>query len=206
MHMKTPNTTDPFRIIVLISGRGNNLQAIINATLEKKLPAQIQAVISNRPDAYGLKRAKQAGIPAINLDQTKFQNRSAFEAALISHIDSYNPDIIVLAGFMKVLSSSFVIRYSQKILNLHPSLLPKYPGLNTHERVLAAKETEHGATIHIVTDVLDAGPILAQTTCKISPSDTPQTLNEKILRFQRINNLDAHSLLTILSTHQRISS
>ena len=155
------------------------LQSIIDTIKTKQLPIKISAVISNRPDAYGLVRAKKANLPAIIVNHNEFPSKQAFDSALMSCIDEYGPDLIILAGFMRILTPEFVTHYPQRILNLHPALLPKYRGLNTHKRVLAEKETEHGASIHIVTEALDSGPIIAQSICKVVPDDTAKTLHDK---------------------------
>ena len=165
-----------YPIVVLISGNGSNLQAIIDA----HLPIDIRALISNDPKAYGLQRAKNAGIQTEVVDHTLFSSRTAFEQALGDHIAKYQPELIVLAGFMRILGKDIVKRFAGKIINLHPSLLPKYPGLNTHAKAIANKDKVHGATIHYVTEALDAGPIIAQAQLAIEPNDTPDTLKEKV--------------------------
>lgn len=170
----------PLPIVVLISGNGSNLQAIIDAIHTQKLPVEIRAVISNRPDAFGLQRAQRAGIPAIALAHDAFPNRHAFEAALQEQIDRYHPEFIVLAGFMRRLTPKFIDRYAGRIINIHPSLLPKYPGLRTHQRVLEAKDPHHGVTIHYVTDVVDSGPIIRQGRLAVHPDDTESTLQQRI--------------------------
>ena len=164
----------PLKIVVLLSGNGSTLQSIIDGIKAQHLPIEISAVISNRPNA------KQASIPAICLEHTRFESRLTFDETLINHIDNYAPDLIILAGFMRVLSPKFVKHYAGKILNIHPSLLPKYRGLNTHARALAAKDAEHGTTVHVVTSELDEGPILAQDKFAITPDDTPETLEAKV--------------------------
>lgn len=170
----------PLSIVVLISGNGSNLQAIIDAIRTEKLPVEIRAVISNRRDAYGLQRAQQAGIPAIALAHDAFPNRRAFETALQDQIDRYRPQLIVLAGFMRRLTPEFVARYAGRMINIHPSLLPKYPGLHTHQRVLEARDPYHGVTIHYVTDVVDGGPIIRQGRLAVHPDDTESTLQQRI--------------------------
>ncbi|MBS0351587.1 MAG: phosphoribosylglycinamide formyltransferase [Proteobacteria bacterium] len=165
--------------VVLVSGNGSNLQAIIDA-VQQGLDVQIRSVISNNPHAFGLERAKKAGIPAHAIDHKQFATRSDFEAALSKQIDIYHPDIIVLAGFMRQLTPPFVARYQGKMINVHPSLLPKYPGLNTHERVLQAGEIIHGVTIHYVTEDIDCGPIIAQANLTIGPGETIESLKKRI--------------------------
>ncbi|EAR09058.1 phosphoribosylglycinamide formyltransferase [Reinekea blandensis] len=169
------------RIVVLISGSGSNLQAILDQCAAGDIDGQVTAVISNRPDVLGLSRAEKAGADAITLDHKQFEDRAAFDAALAEAIDQYTPDLIVLAGFMRILTKSFVDRYHGRMLNIHPSLLPKYPGLDTHQRALDAGDHEAGATVHLVTAELDGGPLIAQAKVAISEDDTVQTLNRKVL-------------------------
>ncbi|NVJ66101.1 MAG: phosphoribosylglycinamide formyltransferase [Gammaproteobacteria bacterium] len=167
-------------IVVLISGNGSNLQALIDAQSKGLFLGDIQAVISNKPSAYGLERAENANIDAICVDHTRFDNKSSFELQLIETIDIYQPDIVVLAGFMRILSSDFVQHYLGKIINIHPSLLPKYKGLHTHRQVLENGDKEHGTTVHFVTAELDGGPIIAQRRIDVETDDTEQSLVEKI--------------------------
>lgn len=167
-------------IVVLISGNGSNLQAIIDSVKSGAIKGQISAVISNRPSAFGLERAEKAGIPAITVDHTEFSSRTDFEQALSQTIDQYQPDVLVLAGFMRILSSEFVQHYLGKMLNIHPSLLPKYPGLNTHRRVLENGDKEHGTSVHFVTAELDGGPIIAQRSIHVTADDTEETLQQQI--------------------------
>lgn len=170
------------RLVALISGRGSNLQAILNGSRSGELPVDICAVISNRPDAYGLERARQAKIPAIVLDHKAFPDRTAFEAALRERIDAYAPDLVVLAGFMRVLSADFVAHYQGRMLNIHPSLLPKFRGLHTHARAIAAGERKHGASVHFVTRELDNGPVILQVGVPVLPTDDPDTLATRVLK------------------------
>lgn len=167
-------------IVVLISGNGSNLQAIIDSVKNGAIKGRISAVISNRPGVFGLERAEKAGIPAITVDHTKFTSRADFEQALSQTIDQYQPDVLVLAGFMRILSSEFVQHYLGKMLNIHPSLLPKYPGLNTHRRVLENGDKEHGTSVHFVTAELDGGPIIAQRSIHVTADDTEESLQQKI--------------------------
>jgi phosphoribosylglycinamide formyltransferase-1 len=169
------------RLVVLISGRGSNLQAILDGARHGELPVEICAVISNRPAAYGLERARQAGVSALTLDHKTFPDRASFEAALRELIDTYNPDLVVLAGFMRVLNAAFVEHYRGRMLNIHPSLLPKFRGLHTHERAIAAGEREHGASIHFVTPELDSGPVIVQAKVPVFPEDDPDTLAARVL-------------------------
>lgn len=167
-------------IVVLISGNGSNLQAIIDSVQNGAIDGRVAAVISNKPDVYGLERAAHANIPAIAVDHTQFASRSDFEQALIQTIDQYQPDLVVLAGFMRILSSELVQHYLGTMLNIHPSLLPKYPGLDTHKRVLENGDKEHGTSVHFVTAELDGGPIIAQRSIHVTADDTEQTLQQKI--------------------------
>jgi phosphoribosylglycinamide formyltransferase-1 len=169
----------PLRLAVLISGNGSNLQAIIDA-IDDGLPAEICVVLSNKADAYGLKRAEQADISTEVLSPKDFADRDAYDQALITRLQEYRPNLIILAGFMWILGPAFVQAFKHRILNIHPSLLPKYPGTNTHERVLAAGEKTHGATVHLVTEVLDEGPIIAQESVSVSPDDTAHSLQHKV--------------------------
>ena len=169
------------RLVVLISGRGSNLQAILDQAASGELPVEVAAVISNRPGVQGLERARQAGVPALELDHQHFADRPEFEAALIELIDRYRPDLVILAGFMRVLTPGFTDHYRGRLFNIHPSLLPKFRGLHTHERALAAGETEHGASIHFVTAELDGGPVIVQARVAVLPSDDPDTLAARVL-------------------------
>ena len=169
------------RLVVLISGRGSNLQAILDQAASGELPVEVAAVISNRPGVAGLERARQAGVPALELDHQNFPDRPAFEAALIELIDRHRPDLVALAGFMRLLTADFTERYQGRLLNIHPSLLPKFRGLHTHERALAAGETEHGASIHFVTAELDGGPVIVQARVPVLPGDDPDTLAARVL-------------------------
>jgi phosphoribosylglycinamide formyltransferase-1 len=170
----------PIRLVVLISGNGSNLQAIIDNIANNALPAQIVAVISNKADAYGLERAKKAGIEQHVLAYSDFSTRTHYDCALKKLIDSYQPDLIVLAGFMRILSDEFVEHFANKMMNIHPSLLPKYKGLNTHQRVLDAGEKEHGCSVHFVTPELDDGPIILQATVAIEDNDTAEILANRV--------------------------
>lgn len=167
-------------IVVLISGNGSNLQAIIDACRANKITGNVVAVLSNKADAYGLKRAKLADIPAYFVDPTLYHDRTDYDNALIEQIDAYQPDIVVLAGFMRILSPDFVTHYQHKLLNIHPSLLPKYPGLHTHRQVLANKDSFHGVTVHFVTEELDGGPMIIQARIPVLPDDTEQSLQARI--------------------------
>jgi phosphoribosylglycinamide formyltransferase-1 len=170
----------PCNVVVLLSGTGSNLQALIDSTQAGDNPARISAVISNRADAYGLERARNAGIAAQVLEHSGFEGREAFDAALIKLIDQYQPHLVVLAGFMRILSAGFVRHYQGRLLNIHPSLLPKYKGLHTHRRALEAADAEHGCSVHFVTEELDGGPLVVQAVIPVQLGDTPQTLAQRV--------------------------
>ncbi|MEZ2877406.1 phosphoribosylglycinamide formyltransferase [Pseudomonas lundensis] len=172
-----PDTCD---VVVLLSGTGSNLQALIDSDDVKASPATLRAVISNRADAPGLQRAKNAGIDARVLDHTAFEGREAFDAALIEIIDTFNPHLVVLAGFMRILSADFVRHYQGRLLNIHPSLLPKYKGLHTHQRALEAQDREHGCSVHFVTEELDGGPLVVQAVIPVESEDTPSSLAQRV--------------------------
>ncbi|MGH8354431.1 MAG: phosphoribosylglycinamide formyltransferase [Pseudomonas sp.] len=166
-------------VVVLISGSGSNLQALIDSQAADN-PARIHAVISNRADAYGLERAQAAGIDTRVLEHKAFADREAFDAALIEAIDAFEPRLVVLAGFMRILSPGFVRHYAGRLLNIHPSLLPKYKGLHTHQRALEAGETEHGCSVHFVTEELDGGPLAVQAVIPVQSDDTPESLAQRV--------------------------
>lgn len=169
------------RLVVLVSGGGSNLQSIIDACAQQSMNAQISAVISNNPHAGGLERAAKGNIPNIALDHRAFDNRESFDQALSDLIDSFAPDLVILAGFMRILTPRFVNHYLGKMMNIHPSLLPAYPGLNTHRRAIEAGEKEAGATVHFVTPELDGGPAIIQARIAISTSDNEDSLAAKVL-------------------------
>ncbi len=169
------------RLVVLISGSGSNLQAIIDATQAGELPARIVAVISNRPGVKGLDRAHQAGIETRVLDHRDYPDRDAYDQALMALIDGYQPGLVVLAGFMRILTQAFVRHYAGRMLNIHPSLLPKYTGLHTHRRAIEAGDRQHGASIHFVTEKLDGGPLIAQAQVPIEADDDEQRLAARVL-------------------------
>ena len=170
-------------LVVLISGNGSNLQAMIDAARTDS-NTNIAAVISNQADAYGLERAKKSNIPTHIISHREFESRDAFDKALSDQIDAYQPDLIALAGFMRRLGSNFVARYLGKTINIHPSLLPKYPGLLTHIKALEAGDKQHGATIHFVTDDLDAGPLICQAALDIRPDDDENTLKARVQKLE----------------------
>ncbi|MFT5717326.1 MAG: phosphoribosylglycinamide formyltransferase-1 [Oleiphilaceae bacterium] len=173
-------------IVVLISGSGSNLQALISAVEKEEISGSIKAVISNKADALGIERAKNAGIDTHIVDHKKYDNRDIFDGELMRQIEQYKPDLIILAGFMRILTESFVRRYEGKMLNIHPSLLPKYPGLNTHQRALDAGDKEHGVTVHFVTAELDSGPNIIQAKVPVLPQDTRETLAKRIQQQEHI--------------------
>jgi phosphoribosylglycinamide formyltransferase-1 len=168
-------------VVILISGRGSNLRAIIDQAQSGELPIEIRAVISNRPEAPGLQLAADAGIEARALDHKSFPDRESFDAELQTLIDSFSPELVVLAGYMRILTPSLVRHYQGRMLNIHPSLLPKYQGLNTHQRALEAGDAEHGASIHFVTEELDGGPVFLQAPVPVLTDDTPETLAARVL-------------------------
>ncbi|MDP5148081.1 phosphoribosylglycinamide formyltransferase [Shewanella sp. ULN5] len=167
------------RVVVLISGNGSNLQAILDGC-DDNLNAEVVGVISNKPDAYGLVRAHHSEIDTSCVIARKGEQREDFDARLISAIEKYQPDLIVLAGFMRILSDKFVSKYLGKMINIHPSLLPKYTGLNTHQRAIDAKDTEHGASVHFVIPELDAGPVILQAKVPVYPEDDAETLAQRV--------------------------
>ena len=164
-------------LVILISGRGSNMEALINA----QLPCRIAAVISNKPEAAGLATAKRQGLETLTIDQRSYKGRQEFDAALAQAIDAHHPDLIVLAGFMRILGEDFVKRYQGKLINVHPSLLPSFPGLYTHRQALREGVKIHGCTVHFVTAQLDRGPIINQAAVQIMPDDTEETLAARVL-------------------------
>ncbi|WP_281211503.1 phosphoribosylglycinamide formyltransferase [Pseudomonas fulva] len=170
----------PCNVVVLLSGSGSNLQALIDSSAIPDSAVRIGAVISNRADAYGLQRAAAAGIETAVLDHTEFEGREAFDAALVACIDGFAPDLVVLAGFMRILSGGFVRHYQGRLLNIHPSLLPRYKGLHTHRRALEAGDAEHGCSVHFVTEELDGGPLVVQAVVPMAPDDTVQSLAQRV--------------------------
>ncbi len=169
----------PCNVVVLISGSGSNLQALIDSQSDSN-PARIGAVISNRADAYGLQRAQAAGIPTQVLSHREFADREAFDAALMAAIDAFQPDLVVLAGFMRILTPGFVRHYQGRLLNIHPSLLPRHKGLDTHNRAVAAGDTEHGCSVHFVTEELDGGPVAIQAAIPIRADESVAQLTDRV--------------------------
>lgn len=170
------------RVVILISGRGSNMQALLEADYPDAAEVEFVCVISNKASARGLSIAAARGVRTEVLEHPAFPDRASFDAALAARIDAHRPDLVVLAGFMRVLSESFVRHYENRLINVHPALLPAFPGLDTHARALAAGVKVHGCTVHFVTPEVDAGPIIAQAAVPVLPDDTPQTLAERVLR------------------------
>jgi phosphoribosylglycinamide formyltransferase-1 len=168
-------------LVILISGRGTNMEAIVRACLAQAWPARVAAVISSRPDAAGLAFAQQQGIATVVIDHRQAPSREAFDAELAARIDTYAPAVVALAGFMRVLTPAFVRRYAGRLINIHPSLLPAFPGLGTHRRALDAGVKWHGATVHLVTSDVDHGPIVAQAVVPVLDDDTEETLAARVL-------------------------
>ncbi len=174
----------PLRLAVLISGNGSNLQAIIDAIEAGQLNAEIKAVISNNSDAYGLVRATRHGLHTWVIDHRDFTERERFDQALRHYLENVNPDFIVLAGFMRILGPGFIEAFADRILNIHPSLLPAYKGLDTHQRVLDNKESEHGISVHLVTAELDDGPVIAQASFAVKAGDSAEDLQQRGHRLE----------------------
>lgn len=181
-------TNNPLPVVILISGNGSNLQAIIDTVNNGQLAIDIRAVISNRPTAYGLQRAQQAGIPAEVVDHTSFACREDFDRALQACIDQHQPELVILAGFMRLLSADFVNHYQGRMLNIHPSLLPAFKGIHTHQRAFEAfqsgKISEHGVSIHFVTSELDGGPVIAQAAFPLQADDSVESLAARALTLE----------------------
>lgn len=173
-------------IVVLASGSGTNLQALIDASRERDYPGEIIAVGCNKPNAFALERAAQANIPTFVVNHKNHGSREEFDGALMAELRRYNPDLIVLAGFMRILTDDFVRAFRGRMLNIHPSLLPAYTGLNTHQRALEAGEKVHGVSIHFVTEELDGGPVIAQVDVPVASDDTPETLAERVQREEHM--------------------
>ncbi|MBT8115799.1 MAG: phosphoribosylglycinamide formyltransferase [Arenicella sp.] len=172
------------KAVILISGSGSNLQAFIDSVAAGELPVSIELVISNNADAYGLQRARLAGIATDYIDHRNFASRAEFDQAMMDRIDLAEPDIVILAGFMRIFTAEFVEHYSERLVNIHPSLLPKFPGTNTHRRAIDAAEKWHGVTIHFVVPEVDAGPIILQGRIPIRHNDTPESLQQRIHRVE----------------------
>jgi phosphoribosylglycinamide formyltransferase-1 len=171
-------------MVVLISGGGSNLQALIDGTVDGYLPIELRAVVSNEPDAFGLQRAAAAGIETRVLDHREFAGREAYDQALMKLIDGFSPGLVVLAGFMRILTPAFVGHYRGRLLNIHPSLLPRFRGLHTHRRVLDGGYRVHGASVHFVTEELDGGPVALQVRVPVRPDDDADALAARVLKHE----------------------
>ena len=178
--LSSDNINARCRIVVLISGNGSNLQAIIDHCSDGEIPAELVGVVSNVPSAFGLERARLAGIEARCLNHREFISRAAFDEALTALVEDFRPDLVALAGFMRILSPAFVDKFAGRLINIHPSLLPCYPGLDTHRRAIADGAREHGATVHFVTQDLDAGPVIIQGRVKICEEDSEHSLAMRV--------------------------
>ena len=178
--------TSGLGIVVLISGRGTNLQAVVDAIAAGALPVDLQAVVCNEPGAPGIERARRAGYEATVVHHRDFPDRERFDAALADAIDRFGPELVVLAGFMRILGPAFVRRYAGRLINIHPSLLPAFPGLDTHARAIEAGARVHGATVHFVTEDLDGGPIIAQARVPVFAQDDPETLAARVLAREHV--------------------
>ena len=178
--MTASSSSSRCRVVVLISGSGTNLQAFLDAAAAPDCAYSVTAVISNKADAFGLTRAENAGVATQVLSHRDFADRESFDRAMTEVIDSYRPDLVILAGFMRILTPAFVRHYSGRLLNIHPSLLPKYQGLHTHQRALDAGDSEHGATVHFVTEELDGGPPIVQAAVPVEADDTADSLASRV--------------------------
>lgn len=174
------------KIVVLISGSGSNLQAIIDAVKAESFEAEIAAVISNKADVKGLERARKESIPTSVIDHREYPERNVFDAHLLKEIQRHQPDLLVLAGFMRILTPDFVKYFEGRMINIHPSLLPKYPGLHTHQRAIDAGDTNHGVTVHFVTAELDSGPNIIQAQVRTYETDTVESLAGRVLEQEHI--------------------
>lgn len=173
-------------IVVLISGSGSNLLALVEACKTESLPINIKAVVSNRAAAYGLEHARDAQLETVVVDHQQFPSREIFDQALCDAIDPYQPDFIFLAGFMRMLTPVFIQHFAHRILNIHPSRLPLYKGLNTHQRVLNDNESKHGASVHLVTQELDDGPVILQSELNVLPNESTESLAQRVLQTEHI--------------------
>ena len=178
------------RIAVLISGNGSNLQAMIDACKAGRIAGELVGVISNKADAYGLQRAQDAGIHARVIANQAYASRDEYDGALIQQLDEWQVDLVILAGFMRILTPAFVQHFAGRILNIHPSLLPKYQGVKTHERAIAAGDQVHGASVHFVTDELDGGPVVLQAKVPVFSDDTPEELALGWLRYEAVRKMN----------------
>jgi phosphoribosylglycinamide formyltransferase-1 len=183
------------RTAILISGSGTNLQAFIDRVTGGDLDLELSIVFSNKPDAFGLERARRAGIPTECIEHRRFPSREMFDRAVAAVLDAYEPELIILAGFMRILSPWFVAHYEGRILNIHPALLPKYPGLDTHQRVLDAGDEWHGSTVHFVTPELDAGPRILQGRLRVNPNESAEELQRRVQAIEHQIYPEAASLV-----------
>ena len=174
------------KIVILISGRGSNMEAILETARRENWNSPVVAVISNRPDAKGLETAARYGVATSVVASSSFPDRASFDAALQREIDHYSPDLVILAGFMRILTPDFVAHYAGRMLNIHPSLLPSFTGLDTHARAIASGVRFHGATVHFVTAELDVGPIVEQAVVPVLPDDRPETLAARVLEQEHL--------------------
>ena len=188
-----------FKIIVLISGNGSNLQAIIDACKSGIINGKVVGVISNRDDAFGLERAKKDNIPSKVINHNNYNTRIDFDQKLVSTIKKFRPDLVVLAGFMRILSPIMTSAFKDKMINIHPSLLPKYPGLNTHEQVIANNDAEHGVTIHFVSEELDGGPIIAQSKILVHKK---QQLDDLIERIHKVEHMIFPKVISMIASKE----
>jgi phosphoribosylglycinamide formyltransferase-1 len=198
-------------IVILISARGSNMEAVVRAAQAEQWPARIAAVISNKPDAGGLQFAAAHDIPTAVVSNKDYATRAEFDSALHQQIDRFAPDLVVLAGFMRILTPAFVAHYADRMLNIHPSLLPLFPGLHTHQQALDAGERVHGATVHFVTAELDHGPVVAKASIDVGPSDTAHTLAARVLvqehqLYPRAIRLFVEDRLSIVDGEVRIAN
>jgi phosphoribosylglycinamide formyltransferase-1 len=191
-------------IVILISGRGSNMEAIVRSARKERWPARIAAVISNRLDAPGLAFAARHDIPTAVVPNKNYPTREEFDAALKAEIDKFSPDLVVLAGFLRILTPPFVAHYAGRMLNIHPSLLPAFPGLGTHRQALDAGVKEHGATVHFVTADLDHGPIVAQAAVPVIPGDTEEALAARVLEQEHL--IFPHAIRSFLEGRLKIEN
>ena len=178
--MVTDSIPETPRLVILISGTGSNMLALVEACRRGDLDATVAGVISNRPDAAGVQHARDRDIPALVVDHKEFSDRLAFDKAMMDAIDEFAPDLVVLAGFMRILTPEFVRHYQGRLLNIHPSLLPLYPGLHTHQRAIDAGDSIHGVSVHFVTEELDGGPVVAQAVVSVTADDSANSLKDKV--------------------------
>jgi phosphoribosylglycinamide formyltransferase-1 len=191
------------RVAILISGRGSNMQALVDAARAPDYPAEIVLVISNRPEAPGLAWAKAQGLPALALDHTRYESRAHFEGQLQSVLEISNIDLVALAGFMRLMTAPFVERWRGRMINIHPSLLPAFKGLHTHEQALAAGVRISGCTVHFVSSEMDAGPIIAQAAVAVCPGDSPDALAQRVLAAE--HRLYPHALALVARDQARLT-